>query len=35
MSRRVLQRVSIADVPAHDMLPEFLDESGLPQVTEA
>ena len=35
MSRRVLQRVSVADVPAHDMLPAFLDESGLPQITEA
>jgi hypothetical protein len=30
-----LQRMGVADVSAHDMLAEFLDQSGLPEVTEA
>jgi taurine dioxygenase len=35
LSVRRLQRMGVADVSAHDMLAEFLDQSGLPEVTEA
>ncbi len=31
---RKLQRMGVADVSANDMLAEFLDQSGLPEVTE-